>query len=54
MTTSVDLLDMIASGEQGFLKFKSTMRWNWKENHQDKKMEEFILKTKSAFSNRVL
>jgi uncharacterized protein with ParB-like and HNH nuclease domain len=52
MTTSVDLLDMIASGEHGFLEFKSTMRWNWKENHLDKKMEEVILKTISAFSNR--
>ena len=42
---------MIASGEHGFLEFKSTMRWNWKENRLDKKMEEIILKTISAFSN---
>jgi predicted HTH transcriptional regulator len=27
------------------------MRWNWKENKLDKKMEEIILKTISAFSN---
>ncbi|MBL7821448.1 MAG: DUF262 domain-containing protein [Saprospiraceae bacterium] len=51
VSTSVDLLDMIASGEHGFLEFKSTMRWNWKENRLDKKMEEIILKTISAFSN---
>ncbi len=51
VSTSVDLLDMIASGEHGFLEFKSTMRWNWKENRLDKKMEEVILKTISAFSN---
>jgi len=51
VSTSVDLLDMIASGEHGFLEFKSTMRWNWKENRLDKKMEEIILKTIAAFSN---
>jgi uncharacterized protein with ParB-like and HNH nuclease domain len=51
VSTVVDLLDMIASGEHGFLEFKSTMRWNWKENRLDKKMEEIILKTISAFSN---
>ena len=27
------------------------MRWNWRENKLDKKMEEIILKTISAFSN---
>jgi hypothetical protein len=51
VSTSVDLMDMIQSGEHGFLEFKSTMRWNWKENKLDKKMEEIILKTISAFSN---
>lgn len=51
ISATVDLLDMIASGEHGFLEFKSTMRWNWKENRLDKKMEEIILKTISAFSN---
>jgi len=52
VSTTVDLLDMIASGEHGFLEFKSTMRWNWRENHLDKKMEEIILKTIAAFSNK--
>ena len=51
ITTTVDLLDMIQSGEHGFLEFKSTMRWNWKENRLDKKMEEIILKTIASFSN---
>jgi len=51
VSTKVDLLDMIQSGEHGFLEFKSTMRWNWRENRLDKKMEEIILKTLSAFSN---
>ncbi|TPV34071.1 DUF262 domain-containing protein [Paucihalobacter ruber] len=52
VSTTVDLLDMIASGEHGYLEFKSSMRWNWRENHQDKKMEEIILKTVAAFSNK--
>jgi hypothetical protein len=42
---------MIASGEHGFLEFKSTMRWNWRENRLDKKMEDIILKTIAAFAN---
>lgn len=51
ISASVDLMDMIASGEHGFLEFKSTMRWNWRENRLDKKMEEIILKTIAAFAN---
>jgi uncharacterized protein with ParB-like and HNH nuclease domain len=46
-----DIMDMIQSGENSYLEYKSTMRWNWKENRLDKKMEEIILKTISAFSN---
>lgn len=52
VSTTVDLLDMIASGEHGYLEFKSSMRWNWRENCLDKKMEEIILKTIAAFSNK--
>lgn len=51
ITNTVDIMDMIQSGEHGFLEFKSTMRWNWRENKLDKKMEEIILKTISAFNN---
>jgi hypothetical protein len=51
VTAHVDLAEIIKSGEHGFLEFKSTMRWNWKENKLDKKMEEIILKTIAAFSN---
>ena len=51
VSTKVDLIDMIHSGEHDFLEFKSTMRWNWRENRLDKKMEEIIIKTISAFSN---
>lgn len=51
VAAAVDLADMILSGEHGYLEFKSTMRWSWKENKLDKKMEEIILKTIAAFNN---
>jgi uncharacterized protein with ParB-like and HNH nuclease domain len=51
ITNTVDLMDMIQSGEHRFLEFKSTLRWNWRENKLDKKMEEIILKTISSFNN---
>lgn len=47
----IDLAEMIQSGEHGFLEFKSTMRWNVREAKVDKKMEEIILKSISAFNN---
>jgi len=43
--------ELIESGEHSFLEFKSTMRWNVREAKSDKKMEEIIIKTISAFSN---
>jgi len=51
VTAHLDLMDVIQSGEHSYLEFKSTMRWNWRENKLDKKMEEIILKTISAFNN---
>lgn len=50
--TEVDLLEMIKSGENDFLEFKSTMRYNWRENHLDKRMEQVIIKTIAAFANK--
>ncbi len=49
--TEVDLIEVIQSGEHGFLEFKSSMRWNLRESKTDKKIEEVILKSISAFSN---
>jgi uncharacterized protein with ParB-like and HNH nuclease domain len=49
--TERDILDIIQSHENGFLEFKSTLRWDISENKVDKKMEEIILKSISAFSN---
>ncbi|HSK72676.1 MAG TPA: RNA-binding domain-containing protein, partial [Pyrinomonadaceae bacterium] len=46
-----DLVETIRSGEHSSLEFKSTLRWNIRENKLDKKMEEIILKSISAFNN---
>jgi len=49
--SEMPLEELIQSGEHRFLEFKSTMRWNVRESKVDKKMEEVIIKTISAFSN---
>ena len=49
--TALNLEEVIQSGEHGFLEFKYSMRWNLREARTDKKMEEIILKSVSAFSN---
>ena len=49
--TEIDLGEIIASGENKFLEFKSSMRWNLRESRLDKKMEEIILKSIAAFNN---
>jgi hypothetical protein len=46
-----DLVEIIKSGEGSSLEFKSTLRWNVREKRLDKKMEEIILKSISAFNN---
>ena len=47
----VSLVDLIAEGESDELEFKSTLRWDLKEGIVNKKLEEVILKTVSAFAN---
>jgi len=49
--TEIDLKEIIQSGEHSFLEFKSTLRWDIRENKVNKKMEEIILKSIAAFSN---
>ena len=49
--SEIPINELIESGEHSFLEFKSTMRWNVREVKSDKKMEEIIIKTISAFSN---
>jgi len=51
VSAEVDLSDLILSGEHRFLEFKSSARWNLRESKTDKKIEEIILKSISAFSN---
>jgi len=49
--TDIDILDIIQTGEHTFLEFKSTLRWDIRENTVNKKMEEIILKSIASFSN---
>jgi len=46
-----EIARLIAAGEGERLEFKSTARWNIRSGAQDKKMEEVIAKTVSAFLN---
>ena len=50
VSTDLDIGEVVLSGEHGFLEFKSSLRWNLNEHKVDKKMEEIILKSISAFS----
>ena len=45
------LEDIIAEGESGELEFKSSLRWSYKEEKANKKLEVVIMKTIAAFSN---
>lgn len=47
----VSIEDLIRDGESNELELKSSLRWNYKEGRVDKKMEEVIMKSISAFSN---
>lgn len=43
--------ELIARGEDNFLEFKSSIRYDFREMQMSKKMEEVIMKTIAAFSN---
>ena len=45
------IIDLITQGESAQLEFKSTARWDLRENKKSKVMEEVILKTVVAFLN---
>ena len=49
--TEPEILHLLQQGESNTIEFKSTARWNLKENKKDRTMEEVILKTISAFLN---
>jgi len=46
-----EIVELIKQGESATLEFKSSARWNLKEDKPDKTMEEVILKTVAAFLN---
>lgn len=51
MTGDAEIIELIQQGEGSHIEFKSTARWNLRENKQDKAMEHEIVKTVAAFLN---
>ena len=49
--STVDVQKIIDSGEDRFIEYKSSMRWNLRESKADKEIEKMILKTISGFTN---
>jgi predicted HTH transcriptional regulator len=45
------MLRLIAKGESCDLEFKSSLRWDYRENTLNKKLEEVIMKSIAAFAN---
>lgn len=50
-TENVSSAEIIQQGEDEFIEFKSTLRWNLNSNKKDKKIEKAVLKTIAAFLN---
>lgn len=48
---NVDVLEMIEAGENHNVEFKTTLRYDMRENRVNKMLEEVVLKTIAAFSN---
>ena len=46
-----DILEMIQSGENHHVEFKTTLRYDMRENKVNKGLEETVLRTIAAFSN---
>jgi len=51
VVTTVSLVEMIDKGESDELEFKSTLRWDIKEETVNKRLEDVIMKTVAAFAN---
>ena len=49
--TGDELLKLIKKGETEFVEFKSSLRWDYREEKVNKALEDVILKSISAFSN---
>lgn len=50
-SVDMDVLEMIMAGENSQVEFKTTLRYDMRENKINKKLEEVVLKTLAAFSN---
>jgi hypothetical protein len=48
---AITLEELIAEGEDDELEFKSSLRWDFKEQTTNKKLEDVIVKTVAAFGN---
>ena len=48
---TLDVMDIIQTGENHHVEFKTTLRYDMKTNQVNKKLEDVILKTIAAFSN---
>ncbi|MDH6104983.1 putative DNA binding domain-containing protein [Anabaenopsis tanganyikae CS-531] len=51
LTGDAEIIELIQQGEGAKIEFKSTSRWNLRDNKQDKAMEHEIVKTVAAFLN---
>lgn len=50
-SVDMDVLEMIMAGENSQVEFKTTLRYDMRENKVNKKLEDVVLKTLAAFSN---
>ncbi len=50
-TEEEEIILLIEKGESKRLEFKSSLRWDYRENILNKKLEDVILKTVAAFGN---
>ncbi len=46
-----DIIKMIKNGETEFVEFKSSVRWDYREEKVNRMLEDVILKTIAAFAN---
>ncbi len=49
--TGDELLELIKNGETEYVEFKSSLRWDYREEKVNKALEDVILKSIAAFSN---
>ncbi len=50
-TVSVDIEGLLAQGERDIVEFKSSARWDYREQKVNKTLEQVIVKTLASFLN---